>query len=350
MMKFPLALIIAWFALKLLGVAHAESALAADEKSSPKSPESKPKRPTDAEFQKALQELEELRSKMKLELEPGMAVKDYVLLQLGVREGMRILVARWDDPRSEQILKQLADARPDDPAQESEWISGQAQQHLAELIAKRQCHLMLEDAASPEEKVRRIRQVFSEHSDWLDSKTRPVEKEAFVKELVLSAEKIAGGEVIDLLARAGLLKARQAQRYPEATIDYVRKLGLNEVMASHYGLLELVVQARMPSLKGLLREWLNTQATEEEEIHWLISAIGALPGGQEDLIMLLQDHRHSVIRWAASVLSIHFPDQKSMEAIQITLQKHSEKTDTPEELLDRLKFSINYMKAKIKEP
>ncbi len=215
---------------------------------------------------------------------------------------LQVLADRWDDPRSEAILKQLTNSGPSRIEGEllMQTLAYAAERHLILLQDNREYDGLLKGIDKPEERVSKIRQYFDAHQDLLATKCYGRPNRPIVQKLLAEAEKLKGAEVIDLLVRSQLYGTGHFIQYKNALLDYTKKLGREKAVATPY-LFQYIVATGNADALPILEQWLSEEPNEDNAL-MLTQAIARLPGAQKVLETLTKDPRAKVALWARTVL------------------------------------------------
>jgi len=215
---------------------------------------------------------------------------------------LQVLADRWSDPRSEEILKQLAKSGPKkiEGELEMQTLAVAAERYLIILQDNREYDALLKGIDKSDDRVKKIREYFDAHPDLLATKCYGRPNRPIVKVLLDEAEKLKGAEVLDLLVRSQLYATGHFNQYKDALLDYATKLGREKAVATPY-LLQYIQATGNGNALPVLAKWLSEETNEGNALE-LTKAIARLPGSQQLLEKLTKDPRKSVALWATTVL------------------------------------------------
>lgn len=264
--------------------------------------------------------------------------------------GMDVLVEHWDDPRSEAALDEIARSGPHIGRGLLSY-AGEAAERLAKVRAWKTYTRLLGDAVAPEQKVARIRTILKE------GLYRPAEPGrdakvagALLKLLVHQAVAYGGGTVIDLIFEWGNGRPcirEYLRAYPQESIDFVKRVGMEKVVAKGDFFHALVAADLDEALLPVLESWLPELKTDEQtqQVVW---ALGVLPGGEQRLHKLLDDPRLSVVKWAASTMANTYRSQANLEAI-VTARDRLSKAGATDRELGFTDLTIKHLREYLEE-
>lgn len=219
---------------------------------------------------------------------------EYLWVTPEARQATIILAQRWDDPRSERALEQLSKTGPLFEREGICTIAYWATEKLYELRARRQYEEWMKDK-TPEEQVKKIREVLSEHEDWLNRHTRPKEKDQLVTMLVARAHEISGEQAVDLICQTGL-SGSWNRRYAKAIIAYAKRIGREKTLKTP-DLIDRINYTGDAEAVPILKQWIRDEKGDAESVE-LVKALHGLPHAEPVLRELRSDPRPGVAKWA----------------------------------------------------
>jgi len=261
----------------------------------------------DLKTKEAFTKLEEIRRKV-INAKPGEG-----LWETGRQAfpHLQVLADRWDDPRSEEILKQLAASGPKkiEGELEMQTLAYAADRYLIQLQDNREYDGLLQAIDKPDDRVKKIREYFDAHPELLKTKCYGRPNRPIVRMLLDEAEKLKGAEVIDLLVCSQLYGSGHFAKYGDALLDYAKKLGRAKAVATPYLLQYLAITGNtnaVPMLEGWFKE---------EPDGKVMDMLCKFPDAKSRLLTWLKDSRPGVARNAACWLALVAADNDSLNAV-----------------------------------
>lgn len=258
--------------------------------------------PTDDQLTNAIARLEVVKG--KAETLGARAQKEWKLSEMGpffalddgkVTDDMEILAKRWDDSRSERVLEDLASLGPKRHFEADSTLAQTASEKLILLRARRDFHEWMKGVDRSEDQVRRIRQAFRDHPDWLNPRQRPRDKWPLVLMLVERAEELSGADAVDLMVEAHMGSA-MIDKYGKAVLEYAKRIGREKAMGIA-SLLPCIARSGNADAVPVLRQWLQEETDQERALE-IVQTIGQLPGAGRVLRDFTNDPRPKVAEWA----------------------------------------------------
>lgn len=254
---------------------------------------------------------------------------------------LQVLADRWDDPRSEDILKQLTNSGPRkiEGELEMQTLAYAAEKYLILLQDNRDYDGLLKGIKKPEERVKTIRAYFDTHPDLLETKCVRTPNRPIVRMLLNEAEKIHGANMLDLLVRSQLYGTDHFKQYKEELCAYAKQLGREKAVSTPH-LLQYITSTGNTNSIPLLEQWFREDANGE-----IASALAQLPGAKERLLSWLSDERPGVACMAANWLILAAPDAQSINAIKLLIDRKREVAGSQKEInvLENVVRSIEQM-------
>jgi hypothetical protein len=293
------------------------------------------------------------RCKMLLEAEKS--AKDPVALALPAAyssgdmtalTGIAILGKHLDDPRAERALSQLAKG-PKEPRGGEVLLPGKAEQAekmLRTHRAAKEYETVMHGATARPDKVGRIRAFIKEHPEYTNPKTCPDQNDPLFRLLLTTIKEEDDDAHVELLLLVNRWPVDYASRHPEQFVEYLKRLGRVRTFAQPapfdpYTRARLFEALRKePTLIPLVESWLK-DATDHEEVDYLVRELRHAPDAQKRLLPLLQEDRPYVIERAVSGLRNSSLDRTSLAAIRDCLSRRKRAGASKEE--------VNYLEAVI---
>ena len=276
---------------------------------------------------------------------------------------LRRLASQWQDPRAEKALQDLAQSGPQilGPGGGLSFptFAGRATSALRVISAKKAQAVMLKGADSPDEIIRRIEDYFLKNPESVKLSNERTEKTLLVDELVKTAQAKTGEKALRISIQADRLPAKFAAAHPNEFLQALKELTPKE-LADRTMLLNRLKSKELFELAGispLLAEF-SSRAQDSYYCGKLLDPLTKRPDGQTVLISLLEDQTSFVVRRAAVLLSVYFPNEQSKAALEKAIKLSVARGFSGEEPrrlpggsleVDFLRYQLNAVKQKISE-
>lgn len=257
-------------------------------------------------LKEALARLEETRQKYAEKAKTtkaGFWVKGYET------RDMELVAQYHERPECEAILEQLSKIGPVIEYEGRTTVAKVALENLRVVRDKREFVQMMKDIDKPEDRVKKVREFFDKHPDLLAASNFGTPKRPIVKMLLDEAERLQGGDVVDLLVLSQLYGNHYFTQYKDALLEYAKKLGREKAVATPY-LLQYLAATGNTNAVPVLEEWFK-EAPDGE----VMDALSELPNAKTRLRTWLKDPRPGVARNAASWLVLVAADEDSIKAV-----------------------------------
>lgn len=235
---------------------------------------------------------------------------------------MDILTDHWRDARVREVLSEIAKGEPKREGDLNLTAAGEAAARLELVDARGQRAAILGQAKTPDERMARIRECFKEHPQWLTSG-----HDILVDLLLDDAVEAAGADAVDLVveSRRRLIVRVFVKQYPQASLDYARKIGRDGTLSKYEFVVSLAATG-MPEVAAMFEEWLP-QETDAKRLRTVVGMLSSYPNGQQRLIRLLRDPRIEVFATVARYLRNDHLSPESLAAVRSEIARRRQAGD-----------------------
>lgn len=249
---------------------------------------------------------------------------------------LQVLADRWNDPRSEEILKQLTNSGPRrvEGELQMQTLAYAAERYLNLLQANRDYAVIINDADTQATKTQKIREYFNQNPAVVPQNELRKRKGFLVNKLIKTAEETDGADAIDLILQYGGYSIAHLSRYDGAIFAYAKTIGSHKArqISSLVGYVDHIASAQDARTLPLIADWLNEE-TNDREAESFAMYISRLPGGEKYLQTALTHKCPSAVKFAARVLADKNPTDVA-DALKSLLERRKAEGANTTELAD----------------
>lgn len=249
---------------------------------------------------------------------------------------LQLLADRWDDPRSEAILKQLTNSGPNKIEGElcMQTLAYAAERYLYQLQANREYASIMKNTDTKADQIQKIREYFNQNPAVVAQDELRKRKGFLVDKLLKTVEEVAGADGIDLMLQHGRFSRAHLSKYDDAIFLYANKIGSRKArqIYSVVDYVNHIAATRNAKALPFIADWLNEE-TNDRDAESLAMCIANLPGGETNLLTALNHKCPSAVKYAAGVLAVKYPNE-TVTALTALIARRKADGANPAELSD----------------